>query len=730
MRTARVAALVCWLAAGVLTSASPGSPGGEAVVDAAAGVSSSSSPSSQQQYVHVAPCNTSESLLLVESLRLTHFSMRHDRIPGRRHLGLTGPDARRVWPDMVQVLPRKQVGPDMVARDYHVVDTQHVFMHGVAATQELIGRQAATDAQLHAAGALNARHAAELARLRSQTAAESALARLEARRAAEAQAERVRLELEQERVRGEEQRRTAAFERNQSDALLALRDRLARNRSRALDAMQRVRAERAVALQEESARKAELLRRATETALRERQLAAEAEQAELDRAAKLRRVQAEAEGRLRAERENEDVRLRRLRAQAEEDRRKLVETVTTALHALGQGLKALLADRQKLLTTVGALVALAAGVFIVREAAKLLAAQIERRLGRPSLVRETSRALGLGAVLGAARALLPWPSGAQASGAAAAAARRLVRQFDDVILADELKERVESLAVSVANARRHGAPFRHLMLYGPPGTGKTMVAKRLARASGLDYAIMSGGDVGPLGSDAVTQLHALFDWAKASPRGLLLFIDEAEAFLASRARRAMSEAQRNALNALLYQTGEQSSSFMLVLATNRPGDLDAAINDRVDEALSFPLPGLPQRAAMLKLYYHTYITATREPRGGALARGWSLLRAVCSARLSRLSGRRPAPAVAAGGIAAGEPSSEQLVRLAREVDGFSGREIAKLMVSVQGAAYGSADCVLSDEMLARVVRWKVAEHRNKARMARAGGAAAGEPALF
>lgn len=45
---------------------------------------------------------------------------------------------------------------------------------------------------------------------------------------------------------------------------------------------------------------------------------------------------------------------------------------------------------------------------------------------------------------------------------------------------------------------------------------------------------MSGGDVGPLGADAVSQLHELFQWARSSPRGLLLFIDEADAFLSSR----------------------------------------------------------------------------------------------------------------------------------------------------------------------------------------------------
>jgi hypothetical protein len=34
-----------------------------------------------------------------------------------------------------------------------------------------------------------------------------------------------------------------------------------------------------------------------------------------------------------------------------------------------------------------------------------------------------------------------------------------------------------------------------------------------------------------------------------------------------------------------------------VLATNRPADLDAAVIDRVDEMIEFPLPELAERAA-------------------------------------------------------------------------------------------------------------------------------------
>ena len=140
------------------------------------------------------------------------------------------------------------------------------------------------------------------------------------------------------------------------------------------------------------------------------------------------------------------------------------------------------------------------------------------------------------------------------------------------------------------NTKLNKAPFRHLLLYGPPGTGKTLFAKGLARHSGLDYAILTGGDVAPLGRDGVTEIHKVFDFANASEKGLLLFIDEADAFLRKRSSTMMSEDQRNALNAYLYRTGEPTKKFMIVYASNQPEQFDWAVNDRIDEMVEFDLP--------------------------------------------------------------------------------------------------------------------------------------------
>merc|ERR1719326_672162 len=121
--------------------------------------------------------------------------------------------------------------------------------------------------------------------------------------------------------------------------------------------------------------------------------------------------------------------------------------------------------------------------------------------------------------------------------------------LENIVLEDELTERLQWTTNSVVNAKKNGTPFRHLMLHGPPGTGKTLFARTLSRNSGLDYAIMSGGDVGPLGKEAVHEVNKLFDWAKGSRKGLILFIDEADAFLRrGRAGDAISEETRQVLS--------------------------------------------------------------------------------------------------------------------------------------------------------------------------------------
>ena len=385
--------------------------------------------------------------------------------------------------------------------------------------------------------------------------------------------------------------------------------------------------------------------------------------AELERKMLGARALAEAEGRIKEQRENEDLHTRRMHLKAGEDRTTQLESIAATIRGVGDSLSSFILDTPRVTATVALLTAVAAGVYGMREGSRVGAALLKKRLLTPPLVRETSRRGALGGLFG---------GGGGGGGAAETS-------LGDVVLNAAMAARVGEVAASVRNTRSNGAAYRNLLFFGPPGTGKTMVAKRLAKGSGLDYAVMSGGDVGPLGRDAVTELHRLIDWAERSPRGCLLFIDEADAFLASRAKSAMSEDQRNALNAVLYRTGAASKKLMLVMATNRPGDLDAAVLDRVDESLLFDLPDAASRRALVAQYFDEYIV--RAGGGGG-------------AKIS----------VDAEGV-----TSAYLDSVADRLAGYSGRAISKLLAALQGTVYGRRDSplvtrALIDEVVARKMR--------------------------
>ena len=327
----------------------------------------------------------------------------------------------------------------------------------------------------------------------------------------------------------------------------------------------------------------------------------------------------DAEGRIAENRANEDVIRRQMVAKVEAETGKAMALLKEFTSFVGNGFNSLLADEKRGVALVGGVTALAVGVYGAREGARMGFRVLERYLGQPNLVRETSRnAYGFrpaAAKAVAQAAPTPVVEGAVKSVKSLIPMATSGGILGDVVLDQKLEQRVHILGEGKLLRRAIEADrFASLIFYGPPGTGKTMAAKRLARHSGLDYALMTGGDVAPLGADAVTKIHELFDWASTSKKGLLLFIDEADAFLAKRtgAGDASSAGGNNsgattggsnspgkvraALNALLYRTGELSRDVVLVIATNRPEDLDAAVLDRMDESMevrpwgAFPNP--------------------------------------------------------------------------------------------------------------------------------------------
>lgn len=506
---------------------------------------------------------------------------------------------------------------------------------------------------------------------------------------AEFKAEAEKAAIQHERVRWEEQRKAMQQDSEQKAQLARYQDELARKRAEAEHEKQRVRNGELVRMQEESARRQEEERMRIQAQIEAERRASEKYKAELEKQVQREKAIAEAEGRAIEKRKNADLYRKELAMKLEEDRKKLIEGINAAFGNMGSAVSSLLADKDRLLRAIGGLSLLALGVYSAREGTRVAGKTFERWFGTPRLVRETSRK----------------PLFGRGSTPREKDVAEVRKDFGDIVLAKELQDHVRALAAVTANTKKHGAPFRHMLFYGPPGTGKTMAAKRLARTSGLDYAILSGGDVAPLGGGAVTQLHETFDWAEKSRRGLLLFIDEADAFLGRRGGN-MSEGLRGALNAMLYRTGDQSRDFCVVLATNRPSDLDPAVIDRMDEALEFNLPDLLEREKILGIYLDQYIARAGTPTGGGGSSSQDRL-------ISRVAALLKGKHVAADRIEIRGVGQTDLHKAAEATQGFSGRELAKLMASVQAAVYGSHEAVLTPEILNKVLDMKVQEHKKR-----------------
>jgi len=67
--------------------------------------------------------------------------------------------------------------------------------------------------------------------------------------------------------------------------------------------------------------------------------------------------------------------------------------------------------------------------------------------------------------------------------------------------------------------------------------------------------------------EGVTAMHKVFDWASNSRKGLVLFVDEADAFLRKRSSETISEDMRAALNAFLYRYDATLSLFDIKMMT-------------------------------------------------------------------------------------------------------------------------------------------------------------------
>ncbi|KAF2130868.1 AAA-domain-containing protein [Dothidotthia symphoricarpi CBS 119687] len=141
------------------------------------------------------------------------------------------------------------------------------------------------------------------------------------------------------------------------------------------------------------------------------------------------------------------------------------------------------------------------------------------------------------------------------------------------------------------------------LLYGPPGTGKTMLAKAVAKESGSTVLEVSGSQImDKYVGEGEKNVAAVFSLArKLSP--CIVFLDEADAIFASRDAMRERSSHRDILNQFLKEwDGLNDLSVFVMVATNRPFDLDDAVIRRLPRRLLVDLPMQADRKEILRIH--------------------------------------------------------------------------------------------------------------------------------
>ncbi|PUU74159.1 hypothetical protein B9Z19DRAFT_1093546 [Tuber borchii] len=148
-----------------------------------------------------------------------------------------------------------------------------------------------------------------------------------------------------------------------------------------------------------------------------------------------------------------------------------------------------------------------------------------------------------------------------------------------------------------------------VLLYGPPGTGKTLLARAVAKESGATVLEVSGSEVFDMYvGEGEKNVKAIFSLAKKlSP--CVIFIDEADAIFGSRHSHSARTTHREIINQFLKEWADMQSTAFIMVATNRPFDLDDAVLRRLPRRILVDLPTVDDRREILKIHLAAEILA-------------------------------------------------------------------------------------------------------------------------
>lgn len=150
------------------------------------------------------------------------------------------------------------------------------------------------------------------------------------------------------------------------------------------------------------------------------------------------------------------------------------------------------------------------------------------------------------------------------------------------------------------------APPKGVLLYGPPGCGKTMLAKAIAKESGVNFISIKGPELlNKYVGESERGVRKVFSRARqVSPA--IIFFDELDALIPKRGQSFGSDVNEKIVAQILTEIDGVSElkDVMIIGSTNRPDLLDEALMrpGRLDKIIYVPFPDKESREKIFKVH--------------------------------------------------------------------------------------------------------------------------------
>ncbi|MDA2922506.1 CDC48 family AAA ATPase [Patescibacteria group bacterium AH-259-L07] len=152
----------------------------------------------------------------------------------------------------------------------------------------------------------------------------------------------------------------------------------------------------------------------------------------------------------------------------------------------------------------------------------------------------------------------------------------------------------------------HGKQPKGFLLSGKPGTGKTLLAKAMAKESGINFISVTGPDVmNKYPGESERGVQEVFKTAKQHAP-CILFFDEIDAIAPKRSEQASGSATQKVVSQLLTEMDgiEVLQGVTVLGATNRPEIIEPALlrSGRLDIQLELPIPDYEARVEIFTIH--------------------------------------------------------------------------------------------------------------------------------